>query len=448
MTARVAYLSTLTSSALASTVASAGGHGMLRPPRRLFGSLADQDLSFQEELPNWPDAADHQAAGMAPSPAPAGERDTEPPGPHGTEPPGLHGTEPSGLHGTEPPGPPRPVGRDLPAPAETDISGGHPRASGDPTGIAAPALRPGPAAALPGQREQARAATSEPSAARSEPSAATSEPSATSGGHSAGAGAREQAATPGGPPVPALPDATGPRARVSRSVPDVVRPAVSPQPAASGPLPAPAGPPAFAWPGLPSPPPAPVQRAAAAQRPATSGTLDPPAVTRPDRGSPPAAAAVADVPGSGDAGPGPAPYAPGEARSAQPQPQPQPAPHGTGPRQAAPRAFRQGGAARTAAASPPAGQAAGPASDRALEPRAAATLPAATLFPGQSAHARGRGVAPARTPSPTVSIGTIEVTVLAPPRDPQPASAAHRTPREAPGRLSRGLGPRFGQGQT
>jgi hypothetical protein len=50
-----------------------------------------------------------------------------------------------------------------------------------------------------------------------------------------------------------------------------------------------------------------------------------------------------------------------------------------------------------------------------------------------------------RPPAPTLSIGTIEVTLVPPPQAPEPARPARREP---PQRLSRGLGPRYGQGQA
>lgn len=56
-----------------------------------------------------------------------------------------------------------------------------------------------------------------------------------------------------------------------------------------------------------------------------------------------------------------------------------------------------------------------------------------------------RAEAPASPPTPTLSIGTIEVTLLPPPHASTPARPARREP---PQRLSRGLGPRFGQGQA
>ncbi|MGH3124793.1 MAG: hypothetical protein ACRDOI_11090, partial [Trebonia sp.] len=57
----------------------------------------------------------------------------------------------------------------------------------------------------------------------------------------------------------------------------------------------------------------------------------------------------------------------------------------------------------------------------------------------------GRGEAIARPSAPTLSIGTIEVTLLPPSPEPPPARSAQREP---PRRLSRGLGRRFGQGQV
>jgi len=55
---------------------------------------------------------------------------------------------------------------------------------------------------------------------------------------------------------------------------------------------------------------------------------------------------------------------------------------------------------------------------------------------------------PAAPAQSTLSIGTIEVTLLAPPPQPPPAAQPRRADRAAPGRLSHGIGPRFGQGQT
>jgi hypothetical protein len=56
--------------------------------------------------------------------------------------------------------------------------------------------------------------------------------------------------------------------------------------------------------------------------------------------------------------------------------------------------------------------------------------------------------APADPSRSTLSIGTIEVTVLAPPPVPPPARTSGQAARLAPDRLSCGIGPRFGQGQT
>jgi hypothetical protein len=72
---------------------------------------------------------------------------------------------------------------------------------------------------------------------------------------------------------------------------------------------------------------------------------------------------------------------------------------------------------------------------------------AAELRPRRQARAPAAPTS-ASTFRPTLSIGTIEVILLAPAHDPVPAGAARRAPRHTPERLSRGLGPHFGQGQT
>lgn len=88
----------------------------------------------------------------------------------------------------------------------------------------------------------------------------------------------------------------------------------------------------------------------------------------------------------------------------------------------------------------------------ALSPRSpAAVRSRGRLTPAAGPVAGGagdRGKAAARPPSPALSIGTIEVKLLAPPQDPPSAPAAPHEPRQAPQRLSRGLGRRFGQGQS
>jgi len=56
--------------------------------------------------------------------------------------------------------------------------------------------------------------------------------------------------------------------------------------------------------------------------------------------------------------------------------------------------------------------------------------------------------ASASTPRPTLSIGTIEVTLLPSVHDHVPAGPPRGEPAHPPERLSRGLGPHFGQGQT
>jgi hypothetical protein len=55
---------------------------------------------------------------------------------------------------------------------------------------------------------------------------------------------------------------------------------------------------------------------------------------------------------------------------------------------------------------------------------------------------------PAAPAQSTLSIGTIEVTLLAPSPQPLPAALPRREARPAPDRLSHGIGPHFGQGQT
>jgi hypothetical protein len=83
-------------------------------------------------------------------------------------------------------------------------------------------------------------------------------------------------------------------------------------------------------------------------------------------------------------------------------------------------------------------------------PAPAAERPQGQLMPAAPVAVHrpgGRAESPARTPSPVLSIGTIEVTLLPPPPDPPPARTAPREPRQPPPRLSRGLGRRFGQGQ-
>jgi hypothetical protein len=77
------------------------------------------------------------------------------------------------------------------------------------------------------------------------------------------------------------------------------------------------------------------------------------------------------------------------------------------------------------------------AADRTLAQLTPAVNPASRP-PGSRAEAA------ARPSAPTLSIETIEVTLLPPSPDPPPARSAQREP---PRRLSRGLGRRFGQGQ-
>lgn len=79
-----------------------------------------------------------------------------------------------------------------------------------------------------------------------------------------------------------------------------------------------------------------------------------------------------------------------------------------------------------------------PAADRAQAGLAPAGRPAARPS-GSQAEASGR------PPEPSLSIGTIEVTLLPPP---QALAPARPTRQEPPQRLSRGLGRRFGQGQA
>lgn len=121
--------------------------------------------------------------------------------------------------------------------------------------------------------------------------------------------------------------------------------------------------------------------------------------------------------------------------------------HGTGVPDPARQAAARVVAAHATVSGQPGEPPAEPANNRAREPLPAARLPALqeTRFP---ADRRPAGQAAGRAETPTLSIGTIEVTLLAPPADPVPASTFHREPRQPPRRLSRGLGPRFGQGQT
>jgi len=77
-----------------------------------------------------------------------------------------------------------------------------------------------------------------------------------------------------------------------------------------------------------------------------------------------------------------------------------------------------------------------------------ATSAGQMVMPRRPPQARAQPApAPARTRPPTLSIGTIEVVVVPPPQQP-PAGPSPRQRRSAPDRLSRGLGPRFGHGQT
>ena len=115
------------------------------------------------------------------------------------------------------------------------------------------------------------------------------------------------------------------------------------------------------------------------------------------------------------------------------------------PRPAAQQPAASPPAPRTSSAPPPAVSAAGAAE---MSPRPPVTDRAqGRLTPaGHSARPPGnRAEAPARPSAPTLSIGTIEVTLLPPPPTATPARPARREP---PQRLSRGLGRRFGQGQA
>ena len=111
-------------------------------------------------------------------------------------------------------------------------------------------------------------------------------------------------------------------------------------------------------------------------------------------------------------------------------------------------------AVRPATASPPAQPAdQPPAPSRTETKELTPRLPAADGAQAGSAPAGrfatrrsgSQAEASARPPEPSLSIGTIEVTLLPPPQAPAPASPARREP---PQRLSRGLGRRFGQGQA
>jgi hypothetical protein len=103
--------------------------------------------------------------------------------------------------------------------------------------------------------------------------------------------------------------------------------------------------------------------------------------------------------------------------------------------------------ARTTAGVPAASSGMPQQSPAAVRPPDQPTADAAELRPRRQARASAAS-APASTFRPTLSIGTIEVTLLAPAHDPVPAGAVRREPKRPPERLSRGLGPHFGQGQT
>jgi hypothetical protein len=116
------------------------------------------------------------------------------------------------------------------------------------------------------------------------------------------------------------------------------------------------------------------------------------------------------------------------------------------PRPAAHRSAASPPAARTPSAEPPAASLAGAAETS--PPPPVTDRAQGRLTPAGHSAARpsgNRAEAPARPSSPTLSIGTIEVTLLPPPRTATPARPARREP---PQRLSRGLGRRFGQGQA
>jgi len=402
MTARIGYLAALTSGP--------GDPAMLSPPRRQFPATG-----FPGAEPGFWQAAPGPADVDGPAdPLPAGRRETDTPHRAPTAQqdgePLLGGHEAAGQDtGPSGTGPSEtaaePDGRWLPAvasaaePAEADSAPIQPHRARPATG------RSGSLAGLPGLMPP-------------------SEPAAYSGDPGPAARAGEPLA-----PASAGPAAVDrPAAAVDGPIPASAAAQPSLTPAAPGPGSAPgpwsAGPPA----GDPISSPAPGQEPP--RRPGTSAGPVP-----------------GQAPGPGHAGqeqdyPGAAvPHALDELSDQHPAVPGRPA-----ERSAAGAAQDDGGILR------PARTVAQPPGEDAQTPH---LFPAASGPPDQlTGHAvrpqpgRQAPAAPASasTSRPTLSIGTIEVTVLAPAHD--PVLAARRERRQPPDRLSRALGPHFGQGQT
>jgi hypothetical protein len=396
MTARIAYLTALTSA----TPPGGGGRGTLRPRRRLFGGFPDPDADFREEPPNWGDPADTGTGARVPL-AHTGQPLTEPPGLPRIQSPGPPGIESSGL----------------PLPAETSLSAA---AAHDP-GHGGPIADPGPWAS--------------PAAGPPEP---PDRASAAAVGQFAAHGARGQAASAGGTFAPAAegPAATAPERAdgvasvqtAGQSVPGAR--ARTPRPAPSA-LPASSPQTAAAVRSLDS-----GQPSGYPQLPAVSGPPD-------DLTFPSPAVSAGTVPGG--AGSAPAP----QARP----PRPHAGRYGIDPRRAAPHVFSplEGAPAPVpVSVGPSAGLTAATAREHTNQPRPVrteSTVTAPAVVPGRQEQP-GSTAAPAPAPSSALSIGTIEVTLVGPAPDPPSASTAHGETRQPPRRLSRGLGPRFGQAQT
>lgn len=462
MTARIAYLADLTDgSGPAST--DSGGHGVLRPRRRLFSPAgsADADLGFEQAVAvrTGGDALSaHATAGPAEwetleQPEPEDWR-RGPVNPSMGQ--GVLGSRPAANAADEPEhGGADPAhggagsGRDSAGPAYGDT--GFPQGGADPAYGAGPAhggagFPRGGAGAAYGAGEPARGSTqaADGGAQPATPSGPAAIPPGQPDRRAAAASARESS---GEPSRPAGPDPwetqahPGTRGQAARTVGSL-------EPSR-----------AHVTAGLPEH----VAHAADDSQGRTAGRSTSASVTDPVRetgpGNSPRMSAASDRRGSQrearayphDAGtatrvsadtgsepPGGHETPPAHTWYGQ---------HGTGVPDPAPRATARVAAAHATVSGRADGQPAEPANNRAREPLPAARLPALqdTRFP---ADRRPASQAAGRAETPTLSIGTIEVTLLAPPADPVPASTFHREPRQPPRRLSRGLGPRFGQGQT
>jgi hypothetical protein len=402
MTARIGYLTTLTSGH--------GGVATLRPPRMLFPLAGPAD----PELTSW---RTPPRGRIGPGPADAGAPAQRAAGQIEAEPSGRPGdTEPWPV---EPPA--APGGARLPTAAPPVEPAGGDGAPAPSQLIPASATTSGPDGMLrPRTEVDALASAAGLAADTREPPARPARSTAQQVATRAAADAAEQA----GAGTAGL--APGSAAAHDPLIPASLRPGAAPpaspaMPASGNPL------------GYPR---------------AAGRGLNRPAGTRPVRHS--AGAAASSRPGSGPAEPeqhgGSVLHASRQLPSDQTAFPPQP-----GGRPVATAARAGNRAERPARAEgrrpgdgehgpqlrPPAGR----------PPDEPATSAGRAVMPRRPPQARARPApASGRTHPPTLSIGTIEVVVVPPPQP--PASASPRQRRSAPDRLSRGLGPRFGHGQT